>query len=396
MSQLKYISADYILPISSAPIADGVIVINSDNVIEEIGTKEDFMSVDIQYYKGVLLPGLINTHCHLELSHMKDICPTGTGLVQFVTKVVQLRESPQEEIQASIKAYDESMWAAGIQAVGDISNKIDTAYQKSISPIAYYTFVEMFDMMQPALTRDTVENYRAVFAGQDDSGKNKKSFVPHAPYSVTPELFAFINKANSGKRTISIHNSETPGELSMFRDGKGDLKSFFESLGINLDHFKPTGKASIDFTLEHMSPKRRNLFVHNTLTTKADIVAAQRWSKDVYWCTCPNANLYIENKLPDYNVFLDNNAKLTLGTDSIMSNWQLDIWEEIKTIKKYQSYVSLDVLLKAATINGAQALGYHKSMGTLEVGKSPGVVHVDVEWHDEKTDISQSSSKRVI
>lgn len=393
---MKYLTADYVLPITSAPIKQGVIVLDDVGTILEIGNRSEFKSSDLDVHKGILLPGLINTHCHLELSHMQGVCPTGTKLIQFITNVVQLREYEEEVILQHIREKDEAMWAAGIQAVGDISNKLDTVAQKEKSPISYYTFVECFDMMQPTMTVGTIENYRAVFAGQARGGGNKKSFVPHAPYSVTSELFDFLNRANPDKATISIHNTETEDENLLFQNGTGGFKKFYESLGMSLDHFQPTGSKSIDYAIKHMRPKKSNLFVHNTLTTSEDIQKVHEWSDNTYWATCPNANLYIENRLPNYKLFLESDAQMTIGTDSIMSNWQLDIWEEIKTIKKMQSYVPLTDLLQWATLNGAKALGYAKSMGSLDIGKRPGVVQVDVDWRGEETSILRSKSKRLI
>ena len=123
-----------------------------------------------------------------------------------------------------------------------------------------------------------------------------------------------------------------------------------------------------------MDPLCKTLFVHNTLTTSEDIKAADAWSSNVYWATCPNANLYIENRLPNYQAFLDTQARMTIGTDSLTSNWQLSIFEEMKTIARFKSYVSFQTLLKWATINGAAALGYEQTLGSLEIGKTPGLV----------------------
>jgi cytosine/adenosine deaminase-related metal-dependent hydrolase len=393
---MKYFSADYILPISQAPIKKGVIAVDDDHRITAIGKEDEFSSVDIQAYKGVLMPGMINTHCHLELSHMKGMCPTGTTLIPFITNVVKLRDFEQEIIQAKIEEEDANMWKSGIQAVGDISNKVDTAAQKKVSPISYYTFVEMFDFMQAPATESTIEQYRNVFKDQAYQAGNKRSFVPHAPYSVSEGLFDFINRANPDNATVSIHNQETYDEELLFKDGSGRFPDFFKGFNVSLDHFTPPNKTSIHYALQNMKPKRRNIFVHNTLTNASDIDAADAWSKDVYWATCPNANLYIENRVPYYRTFLDKKAKMTIGTDSIMSNWQLSIWEEIKTINKLQSYVPLIEMLSWATINGAEALGYGKSMGSLEVGKVPGIVHIDVDWNGDDTDISNSTSQRVV
>jgi cytosine/adenosine deaminase-related metal-dependent hydrolase len=288
------------------------------------------------------------------------------------------------------------MYDCGIQAVGDICNKLDTFKTKEKSPIHYYSFVEFFDLMQSKLTQHSIENYTAVYLGQSTSGLNKKSFVPHAPYSVTPEMFEYLNQSNHGESSISIHNQETPDEIILFKEGKGKFFEFFESLGLSLDDFKATGKSPIHYILDHLKPQHRNLFVHNTLTLEEDIAAVHNWSENAYWVSCPNANLYIENYLPNYSYFLNQNAKMCLGTDSIMSNWQLDIWEEVKTIKKYQSYVSLENLFKWATLNGAEALSYDDHIGSIEVGKTPGLVHIDLRWDGENTDISKSRSKRII
>ena len=392
---MRYISADFVFPINGEMIPNGVVVINGET-IEKVTTKSELGAVDIEHFKGIILPGFINTHCHLELSHMKGLTQTGTKLIPFISNVVKLRNFDDAIIQAGIKKWDEAMYASGIQAVGDISNKIDTAAQKKISPIRYYTFVEMFDFMQAPLFEPTVANYRAVFADQARGEGNKKSFVPHAPYSVSKELFEFINKANPDKATISLHNQETLDENALFEDGSGGFEDFYKGFGFNLDGFEPIGKGSIYYALEYMQPKARNLFVHNTLSSEQDIAAAHAWSDNVYWATCPNANLYIENRLPYYRNFLNQNAKMTIGTDSIMSNWNLSIWEEIKTIKKYQSYVPLTDLFTWATLNGAEALGYENEIGSIEVGKQPGLIHIDLDWQGEETRLDNTVPQRII
>lgn len=392
---MRYLSADFILPIASEPIENGVLQIDESGKILNIGIRDDFPSNDIQVFPGILMPGFINTHCHLELSHMKGLCATGTGLIPFISSVVKLRDFEKDVIQEYIKIYDQKMYASGIQAVGDISNKTDTALQKNKSQISYYTFVEMFDFMQDSLFESTVENYRNVFKNQAQDGQNKKSFVPHAPYSVSERLFDFINNANPSNATISVHNQETHPENAMFLTGKSAFDDFYKGFGFNLNHFKHNKKTAIHYLLENLNPKAKNIFVHNTLTTEEDIKAAHNWSDNCYWATCPNANLYIENRLPNYKNFINTKAKVTIGTDSIMSNWELSIWEEVKTIKKFQSYVPLLSILKWATQNGANALGY-EHLGSFEKGKNPGVVNIDLKWKGNETNVFNTFPKRII
>ena len=130
--------------------------------------------------------------------------------------------------------------------------------------------------------------------------------------------------------------------------------------------------------------------MHNTQTRAEDIRAAQAWGAErVFWASCPNANLYIENRLPDYRAFFETDARLTLGTDSLSSNWQLSILEEMKTIARYQSCIGWETLLRWATLNGAEALGMSERLGSIEAGKRPGinllnlkpgeVLHADVQ-----------------
>jgi cytosine/adenosine deaminase-related metal-dependent hydrolase len=145
-----------------------------------------------------------------------------------------------------------------------------------------------------------------------------------------------------------------------------------------------------------LQKENRNLFVHNTLTTKEDIENAhlQLSKEKVFWATCPNANLYIENCLPNYKNFIETNAQVCIGTDSLTSNWQLSILEEMKTILKYQSYVDFETVLTWATINGAKALGFADSLGTVEIGKTPGLVLIK-KMEDGKL-TNQSKSKKIV
>jgi len=145
-----------------------------------------------------------------------------------------------------------------------------------------------------------------------------------------------------------------------------------------------------------MDPRQKTLLVHNTMTTSKDINDANDWSDQIYWSTCPNANLYIENRLPDYKIFLEKNCRMTIGTDSLSSNWQLSVWEEMKTIQKYKSYIPFDILLMWATLNGAKALGYEDRLGTIEVGKNPGLLHINVQYNGSETNIQDSVLTRVV
>lgn len=392
---MKKISAELIFTLNGDPLRDHVIIVDDGEIkaIEALSKHDDG---SVEKFKGVITPGFINTHCHLELSHMKGLVNTGTGLLEFIENVVKFRDFPEEQIQDAIAAADREMYEGGIVAVGDISNKADTAFVKEKSKINYYTFVEMFDFMQNSMTQATIDQYTEVYHAHSDKDGNKKSFVPHAPYTVSEGLYEYIRNENYQYNTVSIHNQETPHEDALFEHKTGDFLKFYEKFGFPLDKFESTGKTSIHQAMKHMNAMVKTLFVHNTMTTIEDINAAQNWNHKCYWSTCANANLYIENRLPDYKAFLDANAKITIGTDSLTSNWQLSIMEEMRTIQKYKSFLDFNTLITWACKNGAEALGYEDQLGTIEVGKRPGLVHISAAIGSEDViDISNADAKRI-
>lgn len=376
----RFLSANRVYPVSSTPVDNGILVMK-DNVVEEILPYGSVDDAKVEYYNGVLVPGFINTHCHLELSHLKGVAATGTGLHAFLKDVLNHRNAPEESILHAIHEADVSMWESGIQAVGDICNKMDAFPAKAASPIRYFSFLEVFDFHSPSLREQSIKSAKEIIS----KVKGDVAIVPHASYSVSKELFSWIEQQFEPSKTISIHNQETYGEDELFLYGTGPFTDFFSHFNFPKHESAGLKIKSIDYVIPRFGGMGKRLFVHNTQTTEDDIALAQERLEEVYWSTCPNANLYIENQLPRYQNFLNQNAKMTIGTDSLTSNWQLSVWEEMKTILKLQSYLPFDTVLEWATLNGAKALGYDAHMGSFDTGKTPGVVYL-------KTTPGQSSS----
>lgn len=394
---MRKLSADFIHTVSGPVLTNHIIVLDDENTIVSIDPADTHDANVVERFTGHIIPGLVNTHCHLELSHMKGKGHTGTGLIPFIQSVVSIRDFPGEEILQAIQDGDQEMYDNGIVAVGDISNKIDTAEVKQNSKIHYYTFVEAFDFLDPKEAQTTFDSYKEVFDQLSTQGISNKSMVPHAPYSVSPLLFDRINALNAGQtKTISIHNQETIHETQFFIDKTGDLLDFYKGFGLPLDQFTPTGNDSIYYAMQHMDPNHRTLFVHNTMSKKEDILQAYQWNPDTYFCTCPNANLYIENRLPDYRLFIDAGATMTIGTDSLTSNWQLSILEEMKTIQKYQSAIDFEQLLKWATLNGAKSLGMADTIGSIEIAKTPGLNLLSTNGPTKEVDLQSTRIRRLV
>jgi len=217
------------------------------------------------------------------------------------------------------------------------------------------------------------------------------SVVPHAPYSVSDPLMDLIREqAALDGRPISMHNQETAAENEFFQNKSGGFLDLYAFLGLNLDFYQAPGVSSLEATLPKL-PDTRVLLVHNTQTTGADLEFAQAQNKDVFWCLCPNANLYIENQLPDVDLLQAAGLRITLGTDSLASNHQLSILKEMQTLQLHKR-VGLETLLQWATQNGATFLGIDDQYGSFEAGKKPGVLlleHIEQDTITDQTTITR-------
>lgn len=369
---MRYLSANYIFPLHINPIKEGVVqVSNKGKVVNIFKHREQVPSDKLEIYEGVLCPGFVNVHCHLELSYLRgNILPQlkEKGLVNFISKIREKRKANnisknsrffREQIQGPITYADAIMQKNGIVAVGDVSNTDYSFSVKKKSKILYHTFVELFSLNTSE--SEMVFNKGLVLL---KNCPKPNSITPHANYSVSKRLFSLLKNKNREK-VICIHNQETYSEDELFEKGSGDLYEFLNQFG----DLQKSGISALKTSLLQMSKLSKIILVHNTFTKKEDVKWVKENDYTTYWCTCPKANLFIENKTPNYSIF--DVDKLCVGTDSLASNDTLCILEELKILKEKTDY-NLNTLLKIACKNGAEALNF-KHLGTFEKGKIPGV-----------------------
>jgi cytosine/adenosine deaminase-related metal-dependent hydrolase len=352
-----------------------VVVFSDNGVVQDVLEKEQ-AGEDVEQHTGILSPGFVNCHCHLELSHMRGVIPQGTGLVDFVLAVVKQRHFPEEEILTAISTAEAEMKEAGMVAVGDICNTVYTIAQKSKSQLHYHNFIEASGWLpQVANTRlDSAKKLLESFANLEGS---PSSIVPHAPYSVSAELWQQL-KPLFKNNVVSIHNQESAEEDLLFAGNAGDFTRMYQLLNMDNAHHKATGKSSLQSYFDKMQSATNILLVHNTFITEEDVAFVQRSAKakESFFCLNINANQYIENAVPPIDLLRDYGCTITLGTDSLASNWSLNIMGEIKTIQKFFPSIGLAEMLQWATINGAKALQMDAMLGSFEQGKTPGLVFI--------------------
>lgn len=385
--------ADYLFTGKKMLTGENVLVTDEEGKIKSIISESD-AGEDVENSNGILSPGFINAHCHLELSHLKNVIPEETGLVNFVFKVVSQRHFAENEILSAMETAENEMKARGIVAVGDISNNPLSFLQKQKKNIQYYNFIETSGWL-PQLAETRFEKSKNIY-NEFENGGLRASIVPHAPYSVSEQLWQKMIPCFAGK-TISIHNQETADEDVFFLEGKGDLTKMYEMMRIDNSFYQPKKMRSVESYFQKFTSAASVILVHNTFTQQQDldfINEKRNPGQLISFCLCPNANLYIENALPDVNLFIKNDCHVILGTDSLASNHQLNILEEIKTIVKNVPAISTEQLLKWATLNGANALQMESVLGSFDEGKKPGIVLI--ENVDGQKITTTSSVKRLL
>lgn len=372
---MRILKATYIVSLNGPIIENGYLYIEDDGTIIHCSAVEPISyDFEVEEYKGILCPGFVNTHCHLELSHMKGLMAEATGLPSFVSQIPTKRNQFQGNVQAAYEAADRQMLTQGIVAVGDISNTTDTLELKKSSKISYHSFVELFGLDQTQA--DEIFNKGLAVLNEYRSNELAASIVPHAPYSVSPQLLKLIYDGTEDQ-LMSMHHQETPSEMELFNRSEGELLELFESRGLDMTQQKAFKGSSSEYSLlQFLENEQKILLVHNTCSEQEDIEKIEKHFKNAYWCTCPKANWYIERRLPNYDLWRENKLVITVGTDSLASNHSLSILEELKLIQKHYPHIPTDELLLWACKNGAEALGY-LDLGTFAVGTRPGIILIE-------------------
>lgn len=352
---------------------DVIVEVNHEGRIEKVsrGVKDMDSISGVEFYSGLLCAGFVNCHCHLEYSYLKGRIAQGGGLAQFVKNIMGLKadDSLSEEFKVKeAKKWDAIMWHEGVVAVADHNNNDYVMRLKKNSPIYYHTFCELYNM--PPMSSREVFASGVVRAEAHQREGLAASVSFHATYSMEEELMRAVAGAdNKGLLSIHLRECTTKG-------GEGELASLMSAVG---------------------SVGRELLLVHNTYLTKGELDAlCNTYGSAITFVMCPSSNKYINNCMPNYDMFKDKGVRVTLGTDSLSSNTHLSILNEIRCVLNSSSSVSFADTLKWATCNGAEALGISDWAGSIEVGKSPGLVLLEGFDFVNKSLSDETSAKRII
>jgi cytosine/adenosine deaminase-related metal-dependent hydrolase len=378
------VSARWVVPIARPPIADGALALADDGAVLAVGgraeVRAEFSDAPEERAEGVLLPGLVNAHSHLELSGHADGVPGGKGLFAWATALMGVRkaDTPAQQRDTAAAAATAAV-ALGTAAVGDVGNSLAAAPGIGRAGLAGVLFHELFGSREIA-TGDALADAARERAEADADWPARLGYVPapHAPFSVGPELLARIfAAAAAARRATTIHVAEDEDELALLRDGSGRWPALLAGMGVDPATRVP-GKTPVAYlaSLGAFQTETPPLLVHMVHAGADDRRLAREAGATVV--LCPRSNLHIGGRLPDVDACVAESVPLALGTDSLASVPDLSLWAEMATLVAHFPGVPAARWLDAATRGGARALGL-RGHGALAPGARPAVLDVLVD-----------------
>lgn len=377
---MKRIAAEYLYTLDSyEPLVNGFVEYDDDGTIVSVGECED-VGKEETFYKGALVPGFVNTHCHIELSHLQGKFAKKTGMAGFIDQINALRDiSDRTSRMECIRKWMDRLWSQGVSAMGDISNGDESFPAKAASPMYTRTFLEVFGS-EPEDCAKVMESVGQLQEKAAGYGLDAAP-TPHSCYTMSPELLTAASRAALDSGYLSYHSQESLQEEQMLVSGSGALYENRKRLGMSTPPV--TGRPSLFYFLDrigkiHPAPFEEHiLLVHEVCLTEEAADAVNDKLKNAFVALCPMSNIFIHDTLPPVALMRRKGMKITVGTDSLSSNDTLDIVGEMHCLQKAFPYISLGEILTWACRNGALFLGKEKGLGTIAPGKRPGIVLIE-------------------
>ncbi len=375
----------WLVPISSVPIQNGAVVTDRGKIIDYgsvDGILRKYRSIREDLGNVILMPSLVNAHTHLEFSFMCKKIKKPEEFSDWVRILVQEKEqTSEEEVVDQAERAIQNLHRSGISLVGEISNSLVTMRLLAKSPLKGIIFHEIFGLKKESSLRHFTQALQGRQEFQKTFKKNKNfrfSISPHAPQTVSPTLFEMIRRLQKKDRfLVSVHLAESHEEVELMKNGCGKLRNYLEERGFWDPHWKPPKQSPVEYlhSLDFLSEDVRAVHCVQVSNSDIDILKKQR----VMVIACPRSNLRLHAGKPPLKKFLQAGLRIALGTDSLASNDDLSIFNEMKFVREEYPGVNNEEILRMATIHGAEALGMEKQYGSIERGKTADLICIHLD-----------------
>jgi cytosine/adenosine deaminase-related metal-dependent hydrolase len=377
---LIHYRADWVLPISGHPLKDGWIAVDGDRIAGVSSLAPRHLVDPIDLGRVAVLPGLVNAHTHLELSYLRGRIPASSSFVDWIRGVIGARrehpDARSPEILGAVHAAIAESVDAGTAVIGDITNTLVTSDPLVRSPLAAMVFYELLRSIADDPKR-IVDQALDALGQAAHSDRVRASLAAHAPYSVAPSVFRAMRAAMSRlEPPCSVHLAESVEEIEFIRTGTGPWRMLKQELGAVDPSWTPPDCTPVEYLdrIEFLGPTV--VAVHGVQMTDGDLrlLAARRATL----VTCPRSNIHTGAGEPPIQRFYESGVRVAVGTDSLASVGDLNVFAELAAIRRIAPLVAASKLIDSATRQGAKALGFGADYGTIETGKRARLIAVDL------------------
>lgn len=377
---MKIHRAAWILPISAPPIRKGWVAIDEGRIAAVGGSEEEpppgthAIDGSRESSPSVILPGLVNAHTHLELSWMRGKVAPDRSMPAWTSRLMALRRTVSADPVAPVYEAISSARDSGTCLVGDITNTLASEEPLRGSPLSALLFRELigFSGTDPA---GAVRRALGDCAALPVSDRLQCSIAPHAPYSVSPELFTAIAAATH-RTVVSVHLGESPEEVEFLRCGGGAWRELLEGLGVWNPGWRAPGCGPVAYLSGFGLVTEKLLAVHAVQLTDTELATLASAGSTIV--TCPRSNVWTGVGMPPADRFYSAGVRVAVGTDSLASVDDLNMFSEIAALRQAAVHVPAAAILQSATRIGAEALGFGRDLGTIEPGKRAELIAVRI------------------
>jgi len=374
---MQVFRARTILPISAPPIEDGAVCVR-DGKIEAVGAWKDLATADaVDLGDVVLMPGLINAHCHLDYSDMRGAILSTTEFSQWIRRLNDLkRTQTDEDYLAAISRGLDELRLSGTTTVFNIESYPELLLRIPRPSLRVWWMYELLDIRNRIHTEDVVAGALAFFGGQRN-WLGGFGLSPHAPYTTSQALYELTRECcEKYGMPFTTHLAETDEEFAMFVCGSGQLYGFLASLGRNMSD---TGGITPVAKLlgANLVPKGA-LLAHMNVLADSDWDIISRKSADFSVVHCPNCHEYFQRPPFPLEEFLSRGVNVCLGTDSLASNRCLNMFVEMRSLRRAHPEVTPRQAIEMATIHGAQAIGQSGKLGEITPGAEADLIALPI------------------
>ena len=382
---MPYYRVAWLLPISQPPIRDAWLRTDRGRIVAFGHTRPgDFTEPDeTDLGEVAVLPGLVNAHTHLELSWMRGRVPETDDFNRWIRAIIALKDDAaarDDSAAASIGDAIREARACGTVLVGDVTNTLATSRplrEEGMAAVVFHELLGFKEDLAEAIMQEAADRV----SNEPVSDLVRHTVAPHAPYSVSPALFGLIRRALDREPSArsSVHLGEAAAEIEFLKSGTGPWREGLERMGKWDPSWRSPGSGPVEYLDRMGFLDARILAVHGLHFTPADL--ARLAALGVTVVTCPRGNRRTGAGRPPIEDFFDAGVRVAVGTDSLASVPDLNLFSELEEMRRLAPAVPARMLIESATINGARALGFESDFGTIDAGKRDALIAVRLDGY---------------